>query len=221
MVPVAQYATPRQMYDRYAEIHRKFFPPPPPAPPMVEPPPPPDAMAVESPPPVAPEPTPPLTRVIAFQKTMARMRAIRRVVCDGFDITKDEITQKRRCLTIVIPRQIFSYLVAKHTKASLTQIAKALDQDHTTVMHSIDAVKRRMFASNTFKNLIDELEEKLCRQFGDDPMPADHKIKYGRYVPHNRVADYLSIGWTWSDYINSYGVLMVWCCGCPCVEPKE
>ena len=218
MVDAAQYATPREMYDRYNEIHRKFFPPHPPS--VPEPPPVISIAAAEPPPPDPLDVELPLSmKVIGFQQTRARMRVIRRAVCLHFGITKYEMVQKRRTAKIVIPRQVFSYFSARLTGASLTQIAKTLDQDHTTVMHAVESIKGRILDHPEFHAVIECLEQKIMTNFGD--LRTNVRIKFGRYVPHSRVNLYLQLGWVWSQYINIYGVLMIWPCGCPCVEPPD
>jgi hypothetical protein len=42
----------------------------------------------------------------------------------------------------------------------------------------------------------------------------------GRYVLHNRVHDYMRLGWMWRSNINCFAVLMIWPCECPMIEPS-
>jgi hypothetical protein len=46
-----------------------------------------------------------------------------------------------------------------------------------------------------------------------------------RYVTHERVHDYMLVGWAWAadlgDYHGQYSCLMVWPCKCPPVEPMH
>src|SRR6185436_11981309 len=65
-----------------------------------------------------------------------------RMVCAYFDIPKDKMISKTRERSICWPRQVAAYLAYKHTNVSLKEIGIKLGgKDHTTVMHSRQAVK--------------------------------------------------------------------------------
>jgi hypothetical protein len=48
-------------------------------------------------------------------------------------------------------------------------------------------------------------------------------IQFLRYVRHERVMDYMRLGWMWAadlgDYHSEWSCLMCWPCSCKCVEP--
>src|SRR4030095_13498807 len=105
--------TQRQQHHHYQEIHRKFFPRPPVFPRLIEP------MPVKAePPPAPPPPQPPPVKFIGFDQTRLRMRIIRRMVCQAFHISLEAIMSTRRTYDIVRPRQVYSYLVTRLTRAS-------------------------------------------------------------------------------------------------------
>lgn len=49
--------------------------------------------------------------------------------------------------------------------------------------------------------------------------------RFFRYVLHERIADYLQLGWMLCAPLgpphDEYAVLMCWLCNCGCVEPKR
>jgi len=69
---------------------------------------------------------------------------IKKVVADYFGIDVGSLSDKRRTMNVVIPRQIAMYLVREYTELSLPQIGEAFGgRDHTTVMHAYAKIKRR------------------------------------------------------------------------------
>jgi chromosomal replication initiation ATPase DnaA len=62
-----------------------------------------------------------------------------------FDLSKDGLTGPSRAYKFCIPRQIAMYLCRELTIRSTIRIGAALgERDHTTVMHGVSAIKRRM-----------------------------------------------------------------------------
>jgi hypothetical protein len=221
MIEAAQFTTPtqRELYDHYREIHLKFFPRPPVFPHSIEPPSPPpkpDAQAILEA--LPPAPRLPPDKAIGIAQTQLRMKVIRRVVCESYAISRDTLMSARRTCEIVRPRHVYSYLAARLTKASLPQIGRSLDQDHTTVMHAIKRTEARITIDREFAEHMRALEARIRNQFGEKPKPRGC---IGRYVAHDAVADYFLLGWMWAANLNEYAALMIWPCSCPFVEPKQ
>jgi hypothetical protein len=42
-----------------------------------------------------------------------------------------------------------------------------------------------------------------------------------RYVVHERIEDYLRLGWMWLTPIGEWSVLMGWPCKCKIAEPQQ
>ncbi len=213
MIEAAEFATPmqRELYDHYRGIHLKFFPSPPP----MQPPQPKAAEPVAIIPAPAPQPTAP----IPLNATNLRLKLIRRTVCEFYNITDTAIKSQRRTKDIVGPRHMVSYLAAQFTKASTPHIGRSLGgQDHTTIIHAIRRTKLRIRTDSKIAEDAIRLCARLCQQFGETDRPRNC---IGRYVLHERVADHFMLGWMWAANMNECAALMIWPCGCECVEPKE
>jgi Bacterial dnaA protein helix-turn-helix len=218
MIEAAELATPtqRRLHQHYAEIHRKFFPKEPTFPQFIAPPP----ALIPPPPPVAAKPAllPPPPKPIGPEQVKLRMRIIRRMVCQAFDITRETLMSTRRTDDIVRPRHVYSYMAARLTRASLPQIAHSLKQDHTTILHAIRRIEARIALDYDMRIEMQHLESRIRDEFGETNRPRNI---IGRYVRHDQVPDYFMLGWMWAANLNEYAALMIWPCSCDCAEPRE
>ena len=57
--------------------------------------------------------------------------------------TLTELRARRRSRPLVRARHVIAELARRHTKASLIQIGRALDRDHSTVMHGLKLVAEK------------------------------------------------------------------------------
>lgn len=209
MIEAIEYVTPtqRKLHEEYKAIHRRFFPS---APPPIKP-----KLTVTAEPP----PKQPCPRIVPLESTNWRLKIIKQTVCSFYNIDEDSIKSARRTKDIVRPRHMISYLAAKFTKASLPHIGRLLGgQDHTTILHGIRKMKERLPQSQGLMYEADKLEAILVQHFGTKPAARDC---IGRYVVHEKVEGYFACGWMWAANLNEYAALMIWPCGCKCVEPVE
>lgn len=100
-------------------------------------------------------------------------------VAKYYNITTNELKGPSRKRVHTIPRFVFCYLVRKHTKKSLTQIAAFLDgRDHTTILHAVRSAEERKLVTEELydaieriirrKKLAIELEPGLNALFGKE-----------------------------------------------------
>lgn len=78
-----------------------------------------------------------------------------------YNIAKDEIVGKRRNKEIANARHVAIYLIREITEISLPNIGKIFDRDHSTVMSSLDWVKRRIMAEPIFNADIENLRKEI------------------------------------------------------------
>lgn len=89
---------------------------------------------------------------------------IQELVALSYDIHPRLMTSRSRDRDHAWPRQVAMYLTRKLTKRSLPAIGKAFgDRDHTTVIHAIRAVERRMFSDPTVWTQVQALRGVLER----------------------------------------------------------
>ena len=83
-------------------------------------------------------------------------------VCRKFNIKLDELLGKKRTKEFVEPRQISIYLMWKKLNIPLTAISKIFNRDHTTAIHARDKVIETMKEDESFKKMIEELEDMIA-----------------------------------------------------------
>ena len=84
------------------------------------------------------------------------------VVCDYFDITKDDIVGKKKSKEIVEPRMIAIYLISELLSLPLVNIGKIFGgRDHTTIMHSRDKITADIKTNRKTQTLVNEIKNIL------------------------------------------------------------
>ena len=83
-------------------------------------------------------------------------------VCIKYEIMKKELFTKTRTTDIVRSRNIIHNILSEKYKMSLTEIGKIFNQDHTTVLHSIEMkLHKRRFWSDE-QTIWQEFEELIA-----------------------------------------------------------
>jgi chromosomal replication initiator protein len=71
--------------------------------------------------------------------------SVQKEVCRYYNITHAELIGNKRKQDIVFPRHMAMYLCQELTESSLPETGKAFGgKDHTTVMHAVDKIKKKM-----------------------------------------------------------------------------
>lgn len=91
------------------------------------------------------------------------------VCCDYYNVSREDLTGKKKNKEIVDPRQICMYLITEILDTPLVSIGKVFgNRDHTTVMHARDKVTRLLKDNSNMRAEISELKEKIKSNKGDD-----------------------------------------------------
>ncbi len=100
-----------------------------------------------------------------FVKTISRevsIEFIQKAVCEFFSVAPEKLKEKTRKRAIVQARQLSMYLAKNYTKNSLKVIGRHFGgRDHSTVIHSCQAVKDMMDTDKEFKESVQEIEKKI------------------------------------------------------------
>ena len=100
-----------------------------------------------------------------FVKSISRevsIDYIQKAVCEYFNVMPDKLKEKTRKRAVVQARQLSMYLAKNFTKNSLKVIGRHFGgRDHSTVIHSCQAVKDLMDTDKDFKESVAELEKKI------------------------------------------------------------
>jgi hypothetical protein len=87
-------------------------------------------------------------------------------VCDFHEESLEEILSKKRIQNLVEVRQLYSYLAKTHAlEFTFGEIGNVLNKDHSSIVHSVNAIKNRMVISNDYVHKVGVLEEAFKQQF--------------------------------------------------------
>ncbi len=99
---------------------------------------------------------------LALQRPPITVESIVERTCAYFDQSPSDIMSSSRKANIVLVRQVIMYLAQKHTTLSTTRIGMAIGRrGHATVLHSCQAISRRLEADSEFRARVAELEQNL------------------------------------------------------------
>jgi len=100
-----------------------------------------------------------------FVKSISRevsIEYIQKTVCEHFDVEVDKLKEKTRKRAIVQARQLSMYLAKNYTKNSLKVIGKHFGgRDHSTVIHSCQAIQNLLDTDPEFKDSVQEIQKKI------------------------------------------------------------
>ena len=100
-----------------------------------------------------------------FVKSISRevsIDFIQKAVCEYFSVPMDKLKEKTRKRAVVQARQLSMYLAKSFTKNSLKVIGRHFGgRDHSTVIHSCQAVRDLMDTDKEFKEAVADIEKKI------------------------------------------------------------
>lgn len=99
-----------------------------------------------------------------------------------FGVPRVDLLSHRRLIDHARPRQVAMWLARRVTSHSLPQIGRAMDRDHTTIMHGIRRVEELRRGSDEFRAASD----RLLSVFAQASKP--HKIADDAGLPRGRAA---------------------------------
>jgi chromosomal replication initiator protein len=105
-----------------------------------------------------------------FVKSISRevsIDYIQKVVCEYFSIQNDKLKEKTRKRAVVQARQLSMFLAKMYTKNSLKVIGKYFGgRDHSTVIHSCQAVQNLIDTDDAFKENVSDIQKKIQMSIG-------------------------------------------------------
>ena len=97
-----------------------------------------------------------------IEKKKIDAEEIKKIVSSYFSISVEDIEGGKRSQDYTIPRQIAMYLIRELTNLSLPQIGNLFGgRDHTTVLYSIDKIKRELKKDENLKAAVEEIRRML------------------------------------------------------------
>lgn len=96
-------------------------------------------------------------------ETRLMITHIQALVAAYYQVPVREMTSSRRYKQVCYPRQVAMYLASELTPKSLPDIGRRFGgRDHTTVIHAIKAVQKRMLADAEIEADVKALRERLA-----------------------------------------------------------
>lgn len=91
-----------------------------------------------------------------------KVEQVQQIVANNYNISVDDLKSKKRNASIAIPRQIAMYICRIVVGETLPKIGLAFGgKDHTTVMHSVDKIKKEISVNSQLEAEINKLISKL------------------------------------------------------------
>jgi chromosomal replication initiator protein len=101
-------------------------------------------------------------KIVGEQQNDLTIDKVQKVVCDYFNITRDDLLSKTRKRQIVQARQIAMYMSRSLINCSLSTIGAEIGgKDHATVLHACTTVSDLMSTDKTFKQYVADIEKIL------------------------------------------------------------
>ena len=89
---------------------------------------------------------------------------IRDFIASQYNVPLNELLSKSRKKNVAFPRQVSMYLARKLTEEALSEIGKAFNRDHSTVVHSIRVITEAIAGNGSVRGQIEHLVERLKKQ---------------------------------------------------------
>ena len=87
---------------------------------------------------------------------------VQQIVANNYNISVDDLKGKKRSSNIAIPRQIAMYICRVYIEETLPKIGSAFGgKDHTTVMHSVDKIKKEILTNKDLETEIKNIISKI------------------------------------------------------------
>jgi chromosomal replication initiator protein len=103
-----------------------------------------------------------LRMVVNESRSPINIDQIQRTVCEFYDMPEDLLRAKTRKQEVVNARQVAMYLSKELTNSSLKTIGLHFGgRDHSTVIHSCQAVQDRLKSDSVFKQNVDQLRRRV------------------------------------------------------------
>ena len=101
-------------------------------------------------------------KIVGEEQNDVTIDKVQKVVCDYFNITKDDLLSKTRKRQIVQARQIAMYMSRSLINCSLSTIGAEIGgKDHATVLHACNTVNDLMTTDKSFRQYVSDIEKML------------------------------------------------------------
>ena len=87
-----------------------------------------------------------------------KVEQVQQLIANNYNISVEDLKSKKRVASIAVPRQIGMYICRIFLEESLPKIGMEFGgKDHTTVMHSVDKIKKEIKINNDLEQQINKI----------------------------------------------------------------
>ncbi len=102
---------------------------------------------------------------IIGQHAALSVNVIRDFVAEQFNVSVGDLQSKSRKKIVAFPRQVSMYLARKLTEQALSEIGKAFNRDHSTVVHSIRVINEAITRNGSIRGQVEHLTGRLKKEY--------------------------------------------------------
>jgi chromosomal replication initiator protein len=95
------------------------------------------------------------------EQESTRMEDIEKIVCRYFKIDPLMLRSKSRKKVYAYPRSVYVYLCRHHTEATLEEIGKSIQRNHSTVLYASEVIEHKIRVDNKVRNHVNFLRQRL------------------------------------------------------------
>lgn len=90
-------------------------------------------------------------------KVNSQIEEIKIAVCRKYNVTEAQLKERNRKPNLVMPRQVFCYLVRELTQTSFSSIGRHIWRNDKTAKHSYNQIKNQLSVYKDLRKEIDEI----------------------------------------------------------------
>jgi chromosomal replication initiator protein len=101
------------------------------------------------------------------------VEAVQEAMCSSLGVSREQLLSNSRTARIIQARQLSMYLARELTPLSLAQIARAFNRDHSTVLHAVRSVSKRLDPGSDASEMLERVRHLLHNPNSPrEPAPA-------------------------------------------------
>lgn len=89
------------------------------------------------------------------------IEGIKKIICQYFKIDPAVLQSKSRKMIYSYPRNMYVYLCRNYSSATLEEIGRSVNRNHSTIVYSSEVIERKIRLDNRAKNQVNFLKEKI------------------------------------------------------------
>jgi chromosomal replication initiator protein len=89
------------------------------------------------------------------------IEGIKKIICQYFKVDPAALQSKSRKMIYSYPRNMYVYLCRNYSSATLEEIGRSVNRNHSTIVYSSEVIERKIGLDNRTKNQVNFLKEKI------------------------------------------------------------